>query len=287
VRRRARGDLAFDEARVDADDVRVAAGQLQDARPAAADQDLRRRRKAVHRARDVRHRVVFTGEAGALVRPHALDDRERLFEAADARARRVIGHAGLVVVGLHPARADAELVAAARQELDRRGTLGVDHRVAVVDVVHERAHAEPRRDCGRGGEQRARVPLRAEVIGAEDRRVAQPLVGPDPFGPGVGGGGFGLHGGGERGGHGRMLHYDSPRMIDTIHAVQTPEGVDLALRVAGPVPRSLAWAVDLGLQLFGLIGVQIAIGVSLGGTGTAVGIYAIAAFLVFWFYPVF
>lgn len=75
-------------------------------------------------------------------------------------------------------------------------------------------------------------------------------------------------------------------MIDTIHAVQTPEGVDLALRVAGPVPRALAWAVDLGLQGFGLLGVQIAIGTSLGGSGFAVGLDLIAAFLVIWFYPV-
>lgn len=76
-------------------------------------------------------------------------------------------------------------------------------------------------------------------------------------------------------------------MIDTIHAVQTPEGVDLALRVAGPVPRSLAWVVDLGLQGFGLIGAQIAISMLLGGSGVAFGLDAIAAFLVVWFYPVF
>jgi uncharacterized RDD family membrane protein YckC len=75
-------------------------------------------------------------------------------------------------------------------------------------------------------------------------------------------------------------------MIDTIHAVQTPEGVDLALRVAGPVPRALAWAVDLSLQGFGLIGVQIAIGSSLGGSGFAVGLDLIATFTVLWFYPV-
>ena len=75
-------------------------------------------------------------------------------------------------------------------------------------------------------------------------------------------------------------------MIDTIHAVQTPEGVDLALRVAGPVPRALAWAVDLGLQIFGLAGVQMLIGAGFGGSGFAFGLDAITAFAVIWFYPV-
>ena len=41
-------------------------------------------------------------------------------------------------------------------------------------------------------------------------------------------------------------------MIDTIHAVQTPEGVDLSLPVAGPVPRALAYSLDLLLQTAGL-----------------------------------
>jgi len=75
-------------------------------------------------------------------------------------------------------------------------------------------------------------------------------------------------------------------MIDTIHALQTPEGVDLALRVAGPVPRALAWAVDLGLQLFGLAGVQVLIGAAFGGSGLALGLDAIVVFAVLWFYPV-
>ena len=51
-------------------------------------------------------------------------------------------------------------------------------------------------------------------------------------------------------------------MIDTVHAVQTPEGVDLALRVAGPVPRALAWGVDAFLQGGIALALQIA---DLGG----------------------
>ena len=34
-------------------------------------------------------------------------------------------------------------------------------------------------------------------------------------------------------------------MLDTTRRVATPEGIELTLRLAGPVPRALAWAVDL------------------------------------------
>ncbi len=72
-------------------------------------------------------------------------------------------------------------------------------------------------------------------------------------------------------------------MIDTVHAVQTPEGVDLALRVAGPVPRALAFGVDLLLQG----GIAIALQIALSAfAGFGVGLYLIALFSLLWFYPV-
>ena len=37
--------------------------------------------------------------------------------------------------------------------------------------------------------------------------------------------------------------------LDTLHTVETPEGVELALRLAGVVPRSLAFAIDVSLRL--------------------------------------
>lgn len=75
-------------------------------------------------------------------------------------------------------------------------------------------------------------------------------------------------------------------MIDTIHAVQTPEGVDLALRVAGPVPRALAWGVDVSLQLGITSGVWIALGMIGGLGGLGLGLVLIGQFVVMWFYPV-
>jgi len=74
-------------------------------------------------------------------------------------------------------------------------------------------------------------------------------------------------------------------MIDTIHAVQTPEGVDLALPVAGPAPRGLACGLDLVLQGVVLSSAQTLL-FSAGQTGFAIGLYLIAAFLTVWFYPV-
>ncbi len=72
-------------------------------------------------------------------------------------------------------------------------------------------------------------------------------------------------------------------MIDTVHAVQTPEGVELDLRVAGPVARALAWLVDAMLRLGLLLAFQTLLA-GLGGVGT--GLNLIATFSVWWFFPV-
>ena len=38
-------------------------------------------------------------------------------------------------------------------------------------------------------------------------------------------------------------------MLDTTRRVATPEGIELTLHLAGPVPRALAWAIDLLLRI--------------------------------------
>jgi len=72
-------------------------------------------------------------------------------------------------------------------------------------------------------------------------------------------------------------------MLDTLLEIQTPEGVALRLRAAGPVPRALAWTIDLGVRLT-LVWV-LAMLLSLLGKGGS-GVFLLALFLVYWAYPV-
>jgi uncharacterized RDD family membrane protein YckC len=72
-------------------------------------------------------------------------------------------------------------------------------------------------------------------------------------------------------------------MLDTLHPVQTPEGVDLNLRAAGPVPRALAWGVDALLRAALLAAAGLGL-VAFGAAG--MGVLFIVTFAVWWFYPV-
>ncbi len=68
---------------------------------------------------------------------------------------------------------------------------------------------------------------------------------------------------------------NAPVMLDTVRDVPTPEGIELALRLAGPVSRALAWLIDLVLRLvvFGVLSVSAGVLGKLGG----------ALLLLFWF----
>lgn len=72
-------------------------------------------------------------------------------------------------------------------------------------------------------------------------------------------------------------------MLDTLRRVPTPEGFELTLRLAGPVPRALAFTIDLLIRvaLFGAIAGLLGY---LQGAGT--GLILIIGFLLEWFYPV-
>jgi uncharacterized RDD family membrane protein YckC len=72
-------------------------------------------------------------------------------------------------------------------------------------------------------------------------------------------------------------------MLDTYREVVTPEGVALHLPAAGPVPRALAWAIDLSIRMVLLMLASMVLAM-LGTAGF--GAYAVLMFLVFWFYPV-
>lgn len=72
-------------------------------------------------------------------------------------------------------------------------------------------------------------------------------------------------------------------MLDNIRPVETPEGLELTLRVAGPPVRGLAWLIDFLIRIGVYIGLSIALSV-LDLVG--VGLMLILVFLLEWFYPV-
>ena len=71
-------------------------------------------------------------------------------------------------------------------------------------------------------------------------------------------------------------------MLDTARLIATPEGIELALRLAGPVPRAAAWAVDLGLRGIVLLLLSFVL-LPFGGLG--MGLWLISWFLLEWLFP--
>ena len=52
-------------------------------------------------------------------------------------------------------------------------------------------------------------------------------------------------------------------MLDTTRTVETPEGIHLDLQVAGPVPRALAWIVDILIRTV----IYVALGITFTNFG--------------------
>ena len=71
--------------------------------------------------------------------------------------------------------------------------------------------------------------------------------------------------------------------LDTTYTVDTPEGISLQLSPAGPVPRTLAWLVDLSIRAAISLFIFIVLAF-MGNLGLGLGM--ILAFLLEWFYPV-
>ena len=74
----------------------------------------------------------------------------------------------------------------------------------------------------------------------------------------------------------------SRALLDTIRAIPTPEGIELTLRLAGPLPRAIAWLIDLALRIGILLLLAWTLGM-LGGFGW--GVILICAFLLEWLAP--
>jgi uncharacterized RDD family membrane protein YckC len=70
-------------------------------------------------------------------------------------------------------------------------------------------------------------------------------------------------------------------MLDTVREMETPEGVSLCLRTAGPLPRAQAWMIDTVLRLVILAVAMIPL--SLVGTGGR-GLAMLLMFVLLWAY---
>jgi uncharacterized RDD family membrane protein YckC len=70
--------------------------------------------------------------------------------------------------------------------------------------------------------------------------------------------------------------------VDTLRTVEAPEGVELALRVAGPYPRAIAYAIDLLVRQL----IYSGAGLLTALQGLGFGLFLIVVFVCEWFYPV-
>jgi len=71
--------------------------------------------------------------------------------------------------------------------------------------------------------------------------------------------------------------------LDTVKQQETPEGIGLRLKLAGPVARGCAWLIDLFIKAgLGLVGMILLSRLQHIGTG----IYLLLLFLIEWFYHV-
>jgi len=71
-------------------------------------------------------------------------------------------------------------------------------------------------------------------------------------------------------------------MLDTAREIPTPEGIELTLRLAGPVARARAWTIDMLLR--GVIFFAVSIPLSMMGAVGA-GILLVLWFVLEWLYP--
>src|SRR5262245_37921859 len=71
-------------------------------------------------------------------------------------------------------------------------------------------------------------------------------------------------------------------MLDTTRRVATPEGIELTLHLAGPLPRAMAWAIDLMLRVAVLLALTVVLATA-GRSGW--GLILLAWFFLEWLLP--
>ncbi len=71
--------------------------------------------------------------------------------------------------------------------------------------------------------------------------------------------------------------------IDTLRRLETPEGIEILLRLAGPVPRAAAFSIDLLIR----VGAYLVLLPLAALAGVGLGLLLLALFVLEWLYPVF
>ena len=71
--------------------------------------------------------------------------------------------------------------------------------------------------------------------------------------------------------------------LDSLCLVETPESIDLHAELVGPIPRTLAYIIDLSIRFAVLFVLSIIISFM---SDAGIGVFLLISFLLEWFYPV-
>ncbi len=82
---------------------------------------------------------------------------------------------------------------------------------------------------------------------------------------------------------------ESGKRLDTLQAIELAEGVEVRLRIAGPLLRGGALALDIVFQGAFITVLSIILGLTglIVGGMTSAGLISLASFFTWWWYPVF
>ena len=80
-----------------------------------------------------------------------------------------------------------------------------------------------------------------------------------------------------------------PEKLDTLQAIELAEGVEIRLRIAGPILRMWAWLLDLIFIGLAMMVISMVLGITgyLVGGQVVGGMMKLAWLLLIWWYPVF
>jgi len=74
-------------------------------------------------------------------------------------------------------------------------------------------------------------------------------------------------------------------LLDNAYTLETPEGVDLTVELAGPIVRTLAFTIDLCVRMLIMFVFAIVV-LLLGLNNLGTALYLLAMFVIEWLYPV-